>query len=466
MRILPQTLREKIEKANQTIFENADPHMDVLLRRARTGLTGTDLFYMQTIREGTDLEALGIDLQRTNVNGAPSKAFNIYIKDGICKVATKNLPSKVKEQWVDVLTIGPATACDIAFDGRWYRDDEYRWQLVTIGNPWLFYVTGGNLYAKQWTADPVLLAEGVSKISAIRAWKNTYMWNHDQGIIVAYIKSGVIYYRNYCQQPPDQPAIWEIERAIDLPTPAQNVALFRTNDYRTGFLCESNGQMYWTITARNWANMAIEPHFISAGITDVKVNFIPIKYTDMHLKHQITAGISDVGVNFCPIQDPQAIDVTTDNENTITIEFDMPLMEGTGQQNAFIVTDNGYQFDVLSTELGETPYFLVLHMEDFGGFASELNIAFRPIQDQIQVGMLRTQMTPNCIKQLTDFDLQVELAPPEGYTNHNISVGITDVSVNFKKIDYLEAYQQGTHAIQAGITDVSVTFIHIDDINP
>src|SRR5690554_6876125 len=107
------------------------------------------------------------------------------------------------------------------------------------------------LYAQQWKSSPVLLAEGVSKIAAIRGWKNTYMWNHDQGIIVAYIKSGQIYYRNYCQQPPDQPALWEIERQVDLPTPAQNIALFRTNDYRTGFICESEGQIHWAITTRN-----------------------------------------------------------------------------------------------------------------------------------------------------------------------------------------------------------------------
>jgi hypothetical protein len=51
MRVVPSLLKQKIEKANQTIYENADPQMDVFLRRARSGLTGADLFYVQTIRE-------------------------------------------------------------------------------------------------------------------------------------------------------------------------------------------------------------------------------------------------------------------------------------------------------------------------------------------------------------------------------------------------------------------------------
>ena len=365
MRILPAKLREKINKANQTIYENADPHMDVLLRRARTGLTGTDLFYMQTIREGTDLEALGIDLQRTNVNGAPSKAFNIYIKDGICKVATKNLPSKVKEQWVDVLTIGPATACDIAFDGRWYRDDQYRWQLVTIGNPWLFYVTGGNLYTKQWTAEPVLLAEGVSKISAIRGWKNTYMWNHDQGIIVAYIKSGVIYYRNYCQQPPDQPAIWEIERAIDLPTPAQNVALFRTNDYRTGVLCESNSQMYWTITTRNWANMATEVHSLSAGI-DVSVELIDLEYSDLYLKHNLSSGIDIEIAMYYGLSEYIFKSAENDGNVTIVAMTDYYYLIDASPSDFEIRDSANALFNVLDIEYGNTKNELIMTVDNLG----------------------------------------------------------------------------------------------------
>lgn len=290
MRYIPPDIKAKIEKLNQTIYENTDPRAEVLLRRAQVGLTQTNLFNMHTIRKGTGLEDLAIDLKREDVNKPPNKIYNIYIKDGICKVATKNMPAKANEKWVDVYTVGPATDCEIAFDGRWHRDSQYHWQLVTQGEPWLFYVRSGRLYTRHWTAEPILLAEGVSKIAAIRGWKNTYMWNHDQGIICCYIKSGQIYYRNYCQQPPDQPALWEIERQVDLPTPAQNVALFRTNDYRTGFLCESNGQMYWTLTTRNWANMATEVHSLSAGI-DVSVALIDLEYSNAWLKHNLSAGI-------------------------------------------------------------------------------------------------------------------------------------------------------------------------------
>ena len=227
--------------------------------------------------------------------------INGYASVEVCELPT-SFPTQSKITWSKVLDIGEAIDVDIALDGRWIKNETHeKWVFTTIREPWIFWVSNsGNLYVMQIGNQPFLLSENVTKASAIRGWKNTYHWNHDQGIVVGYLKNdGFVYYRNYCQQPPDQPALWEIERVIaELPTPAQDVALFRTNDYRTGFLCESNGQMYWTLTARNWANMAIEPHFISAGITDVSINFLPIVYADSFLEHKITAGISDVAITF------------------------------------------------------------------------------------------------------------------------------------------------------------------------
>ena len=120
------------------------------------------------------------------------------------------------------------------------------------------------------------MAEGVEKCVALRGWKNVNLWNHDQGLIVAYIKTdGAVYYRNYCKQPPDQGAIWEIERQIvEFPVPTQNISVFRTNDYRTGILCESSGKLYWVIAERDWAGMAYKRNNFS--VPEVTSELIPI----------------------------------------------------------------------------------------------------------------------------------------------------------------------------------------------
>lgn len=476
MRSIPNDLLAKIKNAWQAAGNNTDPKMDIIAQKVTKYLTEGTFLNPRTIRTGNDLGPLDIAIRREDVNADPTEIVMAYIENGQAKVATLPYVHTPDQNFVYRYTIGPATDVAIDFDGRWHRitdrtgiyfETNIIWALVTFGEPYIARVNNGQLLIQQGQGSSITLADsGVTKCSLLRAWKNTYLWNHDQGIIAAYIKDGVVCYRNYAQQPPDQPALWELEREVtELPTPAQNVSLFRTNDYRTAFMCESNGQMHWTITARNWANMAIEPHYVSAGITDVMVDFIPILETNWHLEHRISASVSDVGVNFCPIEDPQVIDATVEDNSTVLLEFDMPLMEGIGQENAFIITDDmGTPFNVISTELGGTAYFLVLHTESLIGAVSNLNIQFRPIQNQVQVGMLRSQLTPNCIKQLTDFDIQASLAPPEGYSDHNVSVGITDVSASFIPIVYTNRYIP--HSVSAAITDVTVNFIHVDDINP
>lgn len=282
MRYISPSMKAKLEKANQSVYDNANPQMDVMLRRARSGLTSTDLFIVQTIREDTDLETLGIALQRINPEKPPHKAWNIYVKNGIAKVATKNLPSRVKEEWVDVLTIGEAVNVDITFDGEWVRDKKGRWNLVTENVPWIFWTnSAGNLYCQHWTnGTPLLLATGVSKISALRAWKNTEVWTEDQGVICVYLKDGMPYYRSFSRQESNGNPIWENERQITtLPTPIQNISLFRTNDYRLGVLCESNNEIHWSITRRNYAGMAIPAERITAK-PNMTIGFYRINYKD------------------------------------------------------------------------------------------------------------------------------------------------------------------------------------------
>jgi hypothetical protein len=183
----------------------------------------------------------------------------------------------------------------------------------------------------------------------------------DQGIIVAYIKSGQIYYRNFCQQPPDQPALWEIERAIDLPTPAQNVALFRTNDYRTGFLCESEGQIHWAITTRNWANMATEVHSLSAGI-DISVALIDLEYSNVWLKHNLSAGIDLQAEILYLLSDNLFKSAENDGETTV-IAVTRHFLTNINPADFMIYDITNATFSVTNIEYGSTKNELIMTVD-------------------------------------------------------------------------------------------------------
>lgn len=458
MRSIPPELLNRIKKKWQVPAENADPKLKVMLSRGFIN----ELFQVFTIQEGSTLEDVDVTVKRTDTSNEPAEAFALALDNGTATVKSKPLPYDDQLPWIDEFTAATGvSAVAIEFDGYWYRDPGLvRFNFVTEDYPWLFYVQGGTLMARYWQDAAFVLSTDVVKVASIRGWiPANGVSTNDQGLIVAYIKTdGNMYYRSYCLQP-GLNKLWELERQVTAFTGSiSNLALFRTNDYRVGFMAEIAGDIWWTVTNRNYANMAIEPHFVSAGITDVKVNIIPITFTDTYLEHKISVGVNDVKVCFSPEIYPQVISISNPDEFTIEIETDLPLYgDLTGLQSYFIVTDStGTQFSVLSTMKYEER--IILTLNNFSSASGNMTVV---LNEQV----IFSQVEGGCMMELTvNETFTPELTPPEGYSDHNISVGITDVLVDFKKIDYIDGHTE--HSVTVGITDVSVTFIHIDDINP
>jgi hypothetical protein len=396
-----------------------------------------------------NLEALGVDLQRPYADKAPSRAWNIYIQGGICKVAVKNMPSKVKEAWQDVLTIGPAAECDIAFDGEWIRDDQGRWNLITESIPWIFWTdAAGNLYARYYnTGEPLLLATGVSSISALRGWKNVEAFADDQGIVCAYIKAGAVCYRSYCRQA-DGTTIWEPERTVDtLPTPAQTINLFRTNDYRIGFISDSNGQITWAITSRNWAGMAVPAERITAkpGMT---IEFHEIFRRNGFSPAEYISARPGMEMNFCPVgYSIDIVSVTKLDARTVEIVFNYPVMNAAEQQAAFYV-HNTIPYTVNSTAQGKDAYTVnvtlnedILNTEDtYFEYNPDLaatytvtvfSLPFMPTQ-YTAGGPMYFMVTPYC-KPKISFTATLKGAPPEGHAFERITAQ-PNMTILFHKI--------------------------------
>lgn len=459
MRYIPYDLKQKIEKANQTIYENANPQMEILLRRARSGLTSTDLFYVQTIREADNLEALGLDLQRPYADKAPTKAWNIYIQGGICKVATKNLPSKVKEAWLDVLTIGPAAECDIAFNGEWVRDEEGRQNLITESIPWIFWTdTTGNLYTRYYnTGEPLLLATNVSSIAALRGWKNVEVWEEDQGIICAYIKAGAVCYRNYCRQADGGAEIWEPERTVnDLPTPAQSVSLFRTNDYRMGFVSDSNGQITWSISRRNWAGMAVPAERITAK-PSMTISFNEIFFKDAFSPAEYISAKPDMEVNFCPADYTiEIISVNKVDARTVEIVFNHPVMNAAGQKAAFNV-HNTIPYTVNTTTQGKDGYTVNVTLNE-----DILNTEDTYFEYDSAIGTMRIAVTPYC-KPKASFTATLKGKPPEGHLREYISAR-PNMTISFNEIFFKNGYAPAEYISAKPSMTIVFTKVNSDPI--
>ncbi len=379
MRTIPGAILERIRKLQQTHDKDADPRINLVMQRTKRYIEQGSEMQPIDLWQRPGLGPLAVAIRREDRLKGPQKIYLVYVENGVAHLAASDYLKSIEQvnEWEYLYPIGPATDVAIEFDGRWQRtspdaevcfDSPALWTLVSFGEPYIFRILpgSGSLVVQQGQGPTYELApSGVTKVAALRGWKNTYLWNHDQGLICAYIRNGDLYYRNFANQGTDAdplPAIWDTERKVDELSPAQDVALFRTNDYRVGFLAERNGEIHWAITSRNWAIMALEPHTITAGI-DVTVDLIPITYADIYHEHTITAGISlDVallwGVAYNSFKSAE-----NDGPTTIHAVCEHFLTDLTAAD--FIVEDEDEAvFSVSNIVAGATPFGITLTVDN------------------------------------------------------------------------------------------------------
>jgi len=480
MRYISPTLLQKLKDKFQTIYNDADPRMEIFISRTNRYIQQGTLLNPKTVREGEELGPLDLAVRREDPNELATELVMIYIEGGDAKIATLDAVPEAgdADKWKYRKTLGPAVDVAVEFDGHWERitdregiwwETATRFVKVSEGEPWFFRVTpGGDLLARQgMDGSDSILATNVSKCAALRGWKSVTITSLDQGLVVAYIVSGEVRYRNLAEQEGGS-VIWESEKTVtDIPTPAEHVALFRTNDYRLGILAEVNGEMHWAITERNWAGMGIPPEAIAATIDEYSIELIEITYRSGYAPDEvISASITGYEVLFCPNIYPQLTDLynpSEDDTTTIVLEFDMDMENHTGQEAAFTVIDENLNtYAVLSTAQGATVNIVELTTKDFSGAAGDLTVEYDD-----SVGTLCSTVEGGCKMKLASFTQSFTplIAPLEGYTSETISASIEGFALDLITVTYKDGYAPD-EKISASITGYSLVLIHVDDLEP
>lgn len=249
--ISPQLL-QKMNETLQTIGNDANPKLNVVVSRAKDTVRDADYWVVETIREMSGLGDVSVAPRRFKPNGRPNRLYGIHVHNGEVKTLIREYPDKLKRGWIEQFNLGLGSSVAVAFNGHWER---YRkiWRLITDESPFISWVDDNDdLWSQHWDDETtkLKLSSDVLKVRMIRAWKNTVNHASDQGIVAGYIKNnGKVYYRNYCTQE-DYSEAWESERELTGFTGvAVNLNLFITHDYRMGFIIEDNlGQVHWLVT--------------------------------------------------------------------------------------------------------------------------------------------------------------------------------------------------------------------------
>jgi hypothetical protein len=264
MRLIPAALLAKLSERWQADATDSKPNLKLIATQSSVNTLITE-----PIHSGIAAAYGDVALRQLPGETTPSYAYAICLDDGIAKVYGRALPADYEQAWTYLWTLGAAEDVAIEYNGTWQltgNDDFYT--LITEETPWIFWVVGGTLYAQKWSDNSTMLtlATGVSQISVCRAWQSTIDTTLDQGVVAAYIKNGAVYYRSYCFET-NGSMVWEPEQVIsELGTGILTLQVFRTNDFRTGFMIENAAGMTWALSDRVYSGLSFRPETIDVQI--------------------------------------------------------------------------------------------------------------------------------------------------------------------------------------------------------
>ena len=305
------------------------------------------------------------------------------------------------------------------------------------------------------------LATGVGRICTMRGWLPAQADHaQDQGLIVAYLKSGTAYYRNYCLQSDGTTYLWEAEQQITtLPTGLVDIALFRTNDFRVGVLGrDSLGQVHMTVTVRNYAGMSIYPEIFKADLLEASVTLTPITFTSLFSADHFSATQDETHISLCPLDylDNGIVEsVARENSTTMKIVFNYPLLSHSGFEDLFTVSLTP---EVTSTSGGTTDYELLLSLNAEMDILTSYTVNYASVSGSSN--RMRFNVSDSCRPFIDNFEVEFlgAVLNADEYFSANLSTELT-----FTEIEYLNGYSVETDKFVAEV-NAELTLMDLDGI--
>lgn len=461
MRNVDPVLSNKLNSQYQTKFDNSDPKMEVIIARARASVSDSTYFTIEKIRQKEGLSDVAVGARRLRPYGPPDKLYCIHLDNGIARTMHREYPDKLKAGWKNDFDIGNAKGVAITFDGRWNLTPRKTWGLKTDLLPWLFWIDASdNLQCRLWSEGPVFqLAANVSKIDSIRGWVPAQAGHtDDQGIIVAYVKNdGKIYYRNYCLQD-DGLTIWETEQeVVELGAGNTGIRLFRTNDFRVGFISSCPTQNKMVLTHRNWGGMSIPAESLRATILP-EIEFIPIEFPEHDASTEyLQSTIYNIEMELChfEVPNPAVVSATRSGSDTVILEFNQDILNYVESAEGFTLSSGGTDYVIDSVILGNSNKKIEISMTTDVDLTLDIDVSYNSSNAE-----LRTYVTDYCQRFIDDFTITATGAPQDGYAAEYLEAEITSTAT-LTAITFTSTEQQKEYLEAEIIT--TITLWDVDD---
>lgn len=243
MRSMSVTMKRKVASRIQA-GENG-MSASLWVGRPTTPLTDDNFLEKQTVLYSDSITKTSLAVCHPRLSRGATNIYFAYIESGEIKITkTYYVDIMERHEWEPVEFSEWAEDVSICFDGTMPKAPSGWVEFKTEEVPWVFWCLNGVLYGKRMDdpGEPVVLAEAnCSAVSAVRAMWSSY-GGFDFGLVVFFLLNGQLYYRQLIA------GEWMDAEVVPFGPDGvkwEDLAAFRTWDYRVGVQCKSTTGTYY-----------------------------------------------------------------------------------------------------------------------------------------------------------------------------------------------------------------------------
>lgn len=218
---------------------------------------------------GIDIE--DISIRQISTDTEPSEIWAVGFEGNRIVLSKRVYSQQMRVNWTAVKDFGEGLAAAVEFRGQWnHRTSWEKNTLDTEETPYVFILGVDNTlrcYSGSNYGTTIDLDTEVSVIAACQGFNSMYDIEQDQGLIIAYVKNGNVYYRQYLHNEDTETYMWHAVEPLYEDGDATFVGVHRLPDYRVGICVEYSGGIKWYITDRMYVSQTVKPEIYSPSNT-------------------------------------------------------------------------------------------------------------------------------------------------------------------------------------------------------
>lgn len=214
---------------------------------------------------GIDVE--DISIRQLETDTSPSEIWAVGFEGNRLLLKSREYSEVLRANWTAIKDFGEGLKACVEFTGQWLnRNNSDKFTLETEATPFVLILGVDNVLKSYYGSSfdiTLNLDDAVTDVSACQGYNSMLDINQNQGLIVAYVKNGNVYYRQWLYNEDIDGYMWYPAETLYEGGDAEHVNVHRLPDYRVGICVQNAAETKWYITERTYISQAVKPEIIS-----------------------------------------------------------------------------------------------------------------------------------------------------------------------------------------------------------